>query len=76
VTFAASSTTCSQPRYQFLFARTGGPWKVALPFSPNASFSWNTTGLAPGEYQVAVWVQATGSENGYDVYAIQRYTLT
>jgi len=76
VTFAASSSACSQPRYQFLVAGAGGLWKIAQPFSLNSSFSWSTTGLAPGVYQVAVWVAATGSVNVYDVYAIQQYTLT
>jgi hypothetical protein len=76
VAFSASSTGCSVPRYQFLVAPVGGPWKVVQAFSATSSVTWSTTGVAPGDYQVAVWTQSTGSSNAYDVYAIQQYTVT
>ena len=76
VAFSAASTGCSAARYQFLVAAAGGPWTVVQAFSANRSFAWNTTGLAAGDYRVAVWVQATGSPNVYDVYAIEPYTVT
>ena len=75
VAFTASSTDCSAARYQFLVQAPGGPWRVVQAFSSTRTFTWDTTGLAAGDYQVAVWVQATGSVNDYDVYTTQGYNL-
>jgi uncharacterized protein YkwD len=70
ITFTANSTGCASPSYEFWkLPPPNTAWSVAQPYGA-ATFSWNTTGLAPGIYEVGVWVRQTGSANSYDSYAI------
>jgi hypothetical protein len=76
VTFAAIASGCPNPRYQFwLLAPGSTTWTIAQGYSPTATFSWNTTGLAPGAYRYTVWVRdassaGSGSNNlgDFDAY--------
>jgi len=70
VTFTATSTDCAAPSYEFWILRPNTAWSVAKPYGADATFSWNTTGLAPGIYEIGVWVRQNGSANSYDSYAI------
>jgi spore germination protein YaaH len=72
-TYTATSTGCLSPRYAFWVQYPGGAWQLARGFG-GPTWSWNTTGLAPGVYTVHVWVNSSG--NGYESIASTSVTLT
>jgi hypothetical protein len=76
ITFTASSTGCTTPQYQFWLLAPGGSWTVEQPYSPSASWPWNTTGLAPGNYWVGVWARQAGSTNAYDTFHLSTYWIS
>jgi cysteine-rich secretory family protein len=65
VTFTGSAVGCPTPRYEFWVLPPGSStWTVAQAYSANATFVWNTTGLAIGTYRFSVWardVTSTGA---------------
>ncbi len=61
VTFTASASGCPQPLYQFWILAPGHAWQVVQAYSGTATFSWNTTGLAPGSYFYTIWVRDASS---------------
>jgi len=75
VTFTASSTGCTSPYYEFWLAPPGGVWTITRAYG-GSTWSWNTSGLAPGTYQVGVWARQTGSPAGYDAYFIGTFKLS
>jgi hypothetical protein len=74
IDFTASSTACNSPEYAFMVKAPGGRWSVPYSYG-GATWTWNTTGRAPGIYQVQVWARQKGSGNAADAYAITTYTL-
>ena len=60
VAFSASSSGCSNPQYQYWVHFLDGTWRIQRPFSPDPTWSWVTSGLAPGTYQVNVWANQAG----------------
>jgi spore germination protein YaaH len=78
VTASASASFCPNPRYQFWILPPGGSWTVAQAYSSSATFNWNTTGDAVGNYYVSVWVRDASSVGAsYDTYVPGiPYTLT
>ena len=84
VTFTATGTCPdASPVYQFwVLAPGASSWTVVQPYSSSNTFSWITTGKAPGAYQVAVWVRDASSPGVFsnsfgtwDVFAASPYTL-
>ena len=82
-TISGSASGCSNPLYEFWILPPGGTWKVAQPYSPSSTFSWNTTGQATGSYRFSVWVRNAGSlglggtaPNTYDAFSAFEYALT
>ncbi len=75
VVFTAGSNGCAGPQYQFWLMPPGGSWTLKQPFSTMTTWSWNTSGMAPGTYQVGVWAKAGTSTASYDAYFIGTYTL-
>src|SRR5207247_2166429 len=71
---AASSTSCSNPQYEFWLKRGDGTWGVQQGRGSSA-FAWNTSGMAPGAYQLGVWARQSGSAASYDAYAITTGTI-
>jgi hypothetical protein len=69
VTFTASSTGCAATSYKWLVAAPGGAFVQAQPYGAPATFIWNTTGLAPGIYQVAVYARHTGAVASYEAWS-------
>jgi len=62
ITVTAAASGCPKPNYQFwLLAPGSSTWLVAKPYSSDATFGWNTAGLAAGNYVVAVWTRDTSS---------------
>src|SRR5439155_26389722 len=50
VLWTASASGCTSAEYLITFPTPSGVWSVPQNWSANATFSWNTTGLANGEY--------------------------
>jgi hypothetical protein len=60
VAFSASSSGCSNPQYQYWVQFLDGSWRIQRPFSPDPTWNWVTSGLAPGTYHVNVWANQAG----------------
>jgi len=73
ITFTASSGGCTSPRYAFWVQYPGGAWYLIQTFG-GPTFTWNTAGLAPGTYNIHVWVNTQG--NGYDTIGAATFSLT
>jgi spore germination protein YaaH len=70
--FTGSSTGCVA-RYAFWVQYPNGSWYFLQNFGL-PDFKWNTAGLAPGTYNIHVWVNNQG--NGYDSVGSATATLT
>jgi hypothetical protein len=68
ITFTASASGCSNPRYQFWILAPGGSWTMVQAYSSSATFPWATTGLPAGTYHYSVWVRDASSSGSYDSY--------
>ena len=69
ITFTAGASGCANPRYQFWIQAPGSTtWTIVQAYSSSASYSWNTSGLAPGVYRYSVWVRDAASAASYDTY--------
>jgi hypothetical protein len=73
VNFTASSSGCVNPRYAYWVQYPDMSWHFARDFGA-AAFAWSTAGLAPGVYNVHVWVNTAGT--GYDSFGTSTITLT
>jgi hypothetical protein len=84
VTATASGCSDPAPLLEFwLLAPGATSWKLVQPYSSGNTWSWSTTGLAPGTYAIDVWVkdaQSSGlyanSAGSWDAYVISSVTLT
>lgn len=63
------------PLYRYWVRYPDGTWRVGQDWSTN-TFPWNTSGLAPGMYQLGIWIKDKLSTNTYDTYALESYQLT
>jgi len=62
VQLTASSNGCPNPQYQFWIEAPGAAtYTLAQAYSSNATYSWNTSGLAPGAYLLDVWSRDAAS---------------
>jgi len=73
IAFTATSSGCVNPEYQFFVQYPDGSWNLKQAWG-GATFSWNTSGLAPGSYLVHAWVNRTGTT--YDSIGSATVTLT
>jgi spore germination protein YaaH len=85
VTAQASGCPDPNPQYQFWVLAPGATaYQLVQAYSASSTFTWNTTGLAPGSYRFSVWVRdassagAQGNQSGtWDAYNNGTlYTLT
>jgi hypothetical protein len=65
IQLTATSATCANPQYEFWMLPPGGVWTDVQPYSPAATFNWNTAGLTYGTYSFAVWARDTASPGNY-----------
>ena len=79
---ASSSCPNPNPEYQLWLLPPGGPWTIAQPYSTNATYNWDTSGLAPGNYHFSLWVRDASSSGAfgtppytYDAYAAYDFAL-
>jgi hypothetical protein len=75
VTFTASAAGCSVPTYKFWLLPPGGTWAIVQNYGVSNSYVWDTTGLAPGPYQIGVWARRSGSGASYETFAFITYQL-
>jgi hypothetical protein len=69
--------------YQFwILAPGGSSYTLAQAYSSTATFSWNTTGLVGGTYNISIWARdassagtSSNSLGSWDAYASGTYTL-
>jgi spore germination protein YaaH len=73
IAFAESSTGCRSPQYEFWVQYPDGTWNLKQGWG-GASFSWSTTGMAPGVYTVHGW--ASSSAVTWDSIGTSTVTLT
>ena len=73
IAFTASSTGCLNPRYEFWVQYPNKTWYLKQGWGA-ATFSWNTTGLAPGVYNLHAWVNHTGTS--WEAIGAAMITLT
>ena len=68
VTFTAIATGCSVPTYKFWLLGPGGSWTVVQDYSTSSTWTWNTTGLVGGEYQLDVYARQSGSAAAWEAH--------
>jgi hypothetical protein len=75
VTFTASATGCPQPTYSYYMQPPSGPWALVQDWSTSPTYSWNTTGLAPGPYNFQAWIRAAGSTAANEAVGTTSFTV-
>jgi hypothetical protein len=50
-------------------------WYVGHAYNPTSNWTWDTQGLAPGDYRIEVWARSIGSSAAYEVLQAVVYTL-
>ncbi|HKW08051.1 MAG TPA: CAP domain-containing protein, partial [Candidatus Dormibacteraeota bacterium] len=74
--FTASASGCSNPEFEYWVLPPGSYWQVLRSYG-TGTFSWNTSGLPVGSYQIAVWARQHGGGTAtYETAAGGGYTLT
>ncbi len=68
VKFTGTATGCPNPTYEFWLLPPGGAWSIAQAYSPSNTWTWNTTGLAPGTYLLDVYARDASSSAAYDAH--------
>jgi hypothetical protein len=74
VSLTATATACSAPEYEFWVRRLDGTWHIGRVWGVS-TWTWDTTGLGNGYYQVGVWARQRSSPNGYDAYSIRTWPI-
>lgn len=76
VMFTAAAARCPSAEFRFwLQPQAGtGTWTMEQDYGGN-SWTWNTTGLAPGAYEVGVWARQPGSTSAYDAWGWTTFVL-
>ena len=73
---AAAGGGSGSYEYQFwLYSYGTGAWSVVQPYGAGSTWTWNSTGLAPGNYLVDVWARNAGSTATFEVYLAVPYVL-
>jgi hypothetical protein len=77
VMFTATSTGCPNPVYEFWVGYPNGTYVLGRAFSATATWSWDTTGLATGTYNIHVWANQQGAAtNTFEANGASTITLT
>jgi polyvinyl alcohol dehydrogenase (cytochrome) len=74
ITFTAAATRCAGAQFRFWMIPHGGVWTMQRDYGAN-TWLWNTTGLAPGIYELGVWAKQPGSTNAYDAYGFTTFSI-
>jgi spore germination protein YaaH len=66
IVLTASATCLGTPEYRFWIRAPGGSWRIVQDFAPGPTFTWTTTSLAAGTYQLEVDVRNHGAGATYE----------
>jgi len=77
VSFSASASGCPNPQYEYWVQYLDGSWNMLRAFSTDPTWTWNSSGRAPGVYTVVVWANQTGDPTTTsEANATSKVTLT
>ena len=77
VSFRAVAAGCPNPIFQYWLYTPDRMWHLERPFSSDPTWTWNSSGLAPGTYIVDVWANQQGSYTGkQQAYVARQLVLT
>jgi hypothetical protein len=74
VTFTATTSACTNPRYRFWVQSGSGPWVIKQDYSPTNTFAWTDTGRT-GSYNIEVDVRDQVETVSYDTVKNLPYQL-
>jgi hypothetical protein len=76
IRFTATSTGCTNPRYEFLLQDASGNWVVQKPFG-GSTWSWDSYYYAAGSHNIRVWANhATSDTRQPEITADLSYVLS
>jgi spore coat protein U-like protein len=75
ITFAATTSACLSPEFLFYLQAPGQGWLPVQSYV-GPTFAWATYGLAPGTYNIDVWVRESLSGVPYQAFTLVSYVLT
>ena len=67
VIWTGSASGCNNAEYRWYVLPPGGAWTPTRGYG-SANWTWDTTGLPSGTYQISVAARQIGSANAYNVY--------
>jgi hypothetical protein len=76
ILLTGTATCLGTPEYRFWIRAPGGSWSIVQDFAPGATFTWTTTGLAAGTYQLEVDVRNHGAAATYETVASIPFVLS
>lgn len=76
LTGSAAACPTGAPEFRFLLTDPNNQVTVLQDWSSNSTYSWNTTGLAPGTYQLTVEARTQGSTGGSETGMQIAFVLT
>jgi hypothetical protein len=66
ISVTAEAAGCTNPLYQFWVLPPGGnAYQMQQAYSTTATFTWNTSALAPGDYRFSIWARDANSAGAY-----------
>ncbi|HEV2035688.1 MAG TPA: glycosyl hydrolase family 18 protein [Candidatus Dormibacteraeota bacterium] len=74
IVLTGGATCLGTPEFRFWIKPPGGSWTVVRAYSGSSTFTWTTTGLAPGPYSVEVDVRNQGANADHET--VQNITFT
>ena len=74
VLWTGTAFPCSNPEFRFYILVPGGVWTMTQDWS-TSGWTWQTSGLPTGTYQIGVWARQTGSANTKDAYGFDSFVL-
>ena len=75
IVFTANGACNGAPQYRFVMQRPDGVWIATQEWSSANTFSWNTTGLTMGYWNIQVWVRDQPGGD-YQAYTGKQILLT
>ncbi|HET7420395.1 MAG TPA: hypothetical protein VFL27_08440 [Candidatus Dormibacteraeota bacterium] len=77
ITFTASAAGCSSPVFEFWLQDPGGGYHLMQGFASSSTWTWNTSGWAPGTYHVIVWANQQGADTStWETFASLTVTVS
>jgi hypothetical protein len=76
ITLSGIATGCPSPVYQFWIQPPGGSWSILQAYSSSTTATWNTTGLAAGNYLIDIYAKQSGSSASFEAHLSPNPTYT